>query len=277
MSKLKRLIFDLETAPNVVLSWRTGYKINIDHDNIIRERAIICASYKWEGSRKTHCLEWNKGCDKQLLEDFMEVANEADELVAHNCDRFDIKWINTRLIANGLPPMPIWKTVDTLKVAKKHFNFNSNKLDYLAKLLLGEGKIHTDFGMWKDITLDNCAKSMRKMVKYAKKDVELLERVWKKLEPFHAVKTHVGAHMDGEKWTCPWTGSENVKRFQRRTTARGTVQHEMISLENEGHYTINDTAYKAFTQHLADQAEERKAEEIQAAIENINKTKLKNK
>lgn len=273
MATIKRLIWDIETSPNVVLSWRTGYKINIDHDNIVRERAIICICYKWEGQKKTHHLEWDNGCDKQMIRDFMEVASHADELVAHNGDRFDIKWVNTRVIAHGLDPIPLWKTVDTLKIAKKHFNFNSNRLDYLAKLLLGEGKIHTEFGMWKAITLDNCQKSMRKMVKYAKKDVELLERVWRELSPYHVPKTHVGAHDDDERWTCPWTGTDDVRRYKRQTTARGTPQHEMISGANGGHYIINDTAYKRFVQHKAEEKEAQLNAEREQIIQDITKNR----
>ena len=33
---IKRLFWDIETSPNVVLSWRIGYKINLDHDNILQ-------------------------------------------------------------------------------------------------------------------------------------------------------------------------------------------------------------------------------------------------
>src|SRR6056297_181468 len=52
--KRKRLYFDIETSPNVTLTWRTGYKLNIPHDNIMEERAIICICYKWEGSDEVY-------------------------------------------------------------------------------------------------------------------------------------------------------------------------------------------------------------------------------
>ena len=43
---IKRLFWDIETSPGLDYSWRCGYKINISSDNIVREPAIICISYK---------------------------------------------------------------------------------------------------------------------------------------------------------------------------------------------------------------------------------------
>ena len=94
---IKRLFWDIETSPNVVLSWRVGYDLNIAQDNIIKERAIICIGYKWEGDKQAHVIHWDKNqCDKAMLKKFLEVAAEADEMVAHNGDKFDIKWFKTR-------------------------------------------------------------------------------------------------------------------------------------------------------------------------------------
>ena len=48
MSQIKRLFFDIETAPNIGLFWEAGYKKTNNPDNIIKERVIICICYKWE-------------------------------------------------------------------------------------------------------------------------------------------------------------------------------------------------------------------------------------
>jgi DNA polymerase elongation subunit (family B) len=112
--------------------WRPGWRVNIPHDNIIQESAIICACYKWEGSKKVEHLEWNKGDDRELCEQFIEIANQADELVAHNGDKFDLPWLKARCLFHELDPTPIYKTVDTLVIARRRFKFNSNRLDYLG-------------------------------------------------------------------------------------------------------------------------------------------------
>jgi len=251
--KVKRLIWDIETSPNIGMFWRAGYKLSIQPSNIIRERAVICICYKWEGEKKVHHLEWDMGDDGPMLEKFLEVAHEADELVAHNGDKFDIRWFNTRCLIHGLEPMADWKTVDTLVIARKRFYLNSNRLDYIGKLLFGEGKGDDGgFSTWEAILLENCPKAMKLMVSYCKKDVRLLERVWKALEPYHKPKTHAGVLAGGEKWQCPWTGSTDVIKSKTRVTAAGTVQHQMFSNEKQGYYCINECAFKRYQQYRED-------------------------
>ena len=78
---IKRLYLDLETSPNVVLSWRVGYDLRIDCDNIIKERAIICAGYKWEDDKEARIITWDKKQDdKELLKQVIAIAATADEI-----------------------------------------------------------------------------------------------------------------------------------------------------------------------------------------------------
>ncbi len=78
MSKIKRLFFDIETSPNIGLFWSAGYKKTISPDNIIKERAIICICYKWEGKPKVYSLQWDKNkCDKAMIKSFLKVLNQA--------------------------------------------------------------------------------------------------------------------------------------------------------------------------------------------------------
>ena len=87
MSKPRRLFFDIETSPNLALIWRPGHKISVSYNSIVRERAIICVAWKWEGERKIQSLTWDqKQDDAGLLRKFVPVMHEADEIVAHNGD-----------------------------------------------------------------------------------------------------------------------------------------------------------------------------------------------
>ena len=76
--KPKRLFYDIETSYNIVKSWRIGFNINLNMEDIIQERAIITIAYKWEGEEDVTVLSWNKGCDKEIIEDFVKVMAEAD-------------------------------------------------------------------------------------------------------------------------------------------------------------------------------------------------------
>jgi predicted RNA-binding Zn-ribbon protein involved in translation (DUF1610 family) len=245
--KIRRLFWDIETSPNIVLSWRVGYKINLDPSNILTERKIICIGYKWEGEKDVIVLHWDKNQDdKAMLEKFLEVANSADELVHQNGDRFDLPWFKTRCIFHGLQTLPDYKTVDTLKIARRNFYFNSNKLDYMAKFLgLGE-KIQTHFGLWKEIVLNKCSKSMALMTAYCAKDVILLEKIYNKLRGSVKQKTHEGVLQGKAKWTCPFCGSTNVIRNRIKISASGTISHQMKCLDCGKYFTITDSAHEEY-------------------------------
>ena len=189
-----------------------------------------------------------------MIEEFLEVAMTADELVAHNGDKFDLKWFNTRNLIHNLPPIPQYKTVDTLTIARKHFYLNSNRLDYLGKILLQEGKINTNFNLWKRICLDNEPSAMREMVQYCKKDVELLERIWRKLAPYDAPKTHAGVYAGLSRWTCPHCASENVKVTKTRPTPKGMIQKQMQCNDCHRYYTIANNVFNDYV--LAKHGEE---------------------
>lgn len=218
----KRLYFDIETSPNLGLFWEAGYKKQIDYNNIIKERAIICICWKWEGEKEVYSLNWDKKqSDKKMLQDFIPVANIADEIIGHNGDKFDLAWIRTRCLFHRIPMFPKYTTVDTLKVSRSQFKFNSNRLNYIAQFLgLGE-KIKTEYNLWKDIMLNNCPDAMAKMVKYCKKDVVLLEKVYDEMKQHILPKTHYGVLFGTDRATCPECGSDHLIKIKTRTTATG--------------------------------------------------------
>jgi len=224
-TKRRRLYFDIEVSANVGLFWQSGYKLQVGTENIIKERAVICICYKWEDDEDVYYLQWDKKqCDKKLLQEFINVANEADELVGHNGDKFDLSWIRTRCLLHKIDMFPTYNTIDTLKVARSKFRFNSNRLDYIGKFLgLGQ-KNHTSFDLWKDIMLKNCPTAMNTMIDYCIQDVVLLEKVHKALNNHIPAKTHYGVIFGGDRGSCPECGSEEVVKNNRRVTASGLVK-----------------------------------------------------
>lgn len=242
--KFKRLFFDIETSYNVVSTWRVGYKINISHDNIMKERAIICIAYKWAGEKKVHSLEWDRGDDKQMLLKFIKIMNEADEICGQNSDKFDLKWVRTRCLYHGIPMFPDYSSIDTLKLAKSGFNFNSNKLDYMGKFLGLGGKLNTGgFDIWQKIIMDNCSKSMKVMVKYCKKDVSLLEQVYNKLSPYTKAKTHVGVIRGKHRCSCPECASNNTIAKGNCVTASGLKRKRLQCQDCGKYFSMSETIY----------------------------------
>lgn len=220
--KLKRLFFDIETSPNIVASFQIGYNINISHDSILKERAIICICYKWSHQSKVHALHWDNGNDKKMLEEFMEVMSEADEIVGHNSNKFDIKWLRTRCFYHRIKMFPNYKSIDTYKLAKQGFLFNSNKLDYIGSFS-GVGKKMDSGGLqtWLDITLNNDKKALDKMIKYCKVDVIRLSQVYDILSSYIEPATHMGVFLGNDRCSCPNCGSTSTQKRGIDVSASG--------------------------------------------------------
>ncbi len=176
----------------------------------------------------------------------MVELQDSDEVIAHFGGGFDVPWLRARVVYHGLKPMPLFKIVDTKAWASRHFLFNSNKLDYLAKFFGSDGKIKTEWSWWRDILLNNCKATLAKMVYYCKKDVVELEFVWKRLVIHVPAEVHAGVVAGFDKWTCPLTGSKNVAFSKRRVTATGQVRYQMQNQESGNYYSITQLAYDQY-------------------------------
>jgi DNA-directed RNA polymerase subunit RPC12/RpoP len=116
---------------------------------------------------------------------------------------------------------PKYTTIDTLKIARQQFKFNSNKLNYIAQYLGIGKKITTEFGLWKDVLLKNDRAALGKMIEYCKQDVLLLEDVYTRLKNHAPHKTHYGVVFNQDRGTCPECGSSELIKNLLRTTAAG--------------------------------------------------------
>lgn len=218
--KKSRLFFDIETSPNIGFFWKSGHEIDVPHQDIIKERAVICICYKWEGERKIYSLSWDKNQDdKEMLQKFVQLMQQADEVVTHNGDFFDIRWIRTRCIKHGISMPYDITSLDTIKFARNKFYFNSNRLDYLGKFLGFGGKKDTGgIDLWKKIVLEKSKSAMATMISYCKRDVQLLEDIFHKLNNYVPSKTHFG----GGVVSCPECGSNKLVVNKHRITASGS-------------------------------------------------------
>lgn len=224
---IKILLYDIETSHNLVAAFRL-YEDYTPPENVIQERFVISVAWKWLGEKKTHVVsvlddpklfKQDPFNDLHVLKTFHQVLSEADVIVAHNGDKYDIRFLEARMLIQGLDPLPPINKVDTLKVAKKRFLFNSNKLDYLGKILGVGRKIHTSNRLWLGV-LKADPVAIQKMADYNKGDVELLERVFLKLRPFMTGPLN-REMFGGEASTCPRCGSKKIQsRGFQRTKSR---------------------------------------------------------
>lgn len=202
----KILYWDIETSPNVVYTWGAGYEENVI--KVIRPWFIISAAWRWEGEpqKDTHCVivtpeEAKESDDRRVVEVIRDLLDEADIVVAHNGDRFDKKKLNARLVKHGLTPPQPPRPIDTLKVARGNFTFNSNRLDALGQYLGVGGKVkHEGFALWEKCMAGD-PKALKQMAKYNIRDITLLRDVYMKLRPW--MGSHPNLALYGNPSCCP--------------------------------------------------------------------------
>lgn len=241
---IKRLFFDVETSYYLVPTFQF-WKVNINPDNIIREKKIICICYKWQYEDVVHRLVWDgKQDDTKLIKDFIQVIKHADEIVAHNGDKFDMKELRTRALLTDNLMFPVYRTLDTLKKAKQYFRFPSNKLDYLGQVLrVGRKLDHEGLKMWIDICEHKDKDALKKMVEYCEQDVILLEDVYHALSPYIYHNTNFAILKGGNKWHCPECASENTQLSHTDATAMGIIRRHMKCNDCRKFFKISNRTY----------------------------------
>lgn len=235
------LLVDIETAPSLGYAW-AKYDTNIIEFE--RDWYILCFAYKWLDTSGVTVISLpdfkgykkDKSYDGSLIQELHHLLDEADIVVAHNGDSFDIKKINARFLVHGFTPPSTYKTVDTLKIARKYFKFDSNKLNDLGQTLgIGKKVPHIGFGLWKGCMAGD-PEAWEIMRQYNAQDVNLLEEIYLRLRPWaitHPDVTKYGdavSGMDGP--ACPNCGSTHVHR--RGVVVSRTRRYQRLNCQDCG-------------------------------------------
>lgn len=212
----KILLIDLECTPNRGWYFDASKEYNILETD--QYSFIHSIAYQWEGEKKIHILalpdfplyKRDKKNDYALLKEVHKLFDDADIIIAHNGDNFDIKKINARLIYHRFDPPAPYKTADTLKLARKVQNSGSNRLDALARYYgLGKKLANTGKDLWLPIARGEAtAKDWADMKAYNIHDVYLMALLWPLLRPWS--KTPNINMMTRRMGACPACGSQNL-------------------------------------------------------------------
>jgi len=218
----KVLVYDIETSPLLVYTWGI-YKQFVRPDSVKRDWFVISWAGKWLHSNEVMSnvltsKEAKNNDDKRIVSGLWKLFDEADIIVAHNGDRFDNKKMNWRFLVHGFPPPLSYKSVDTLKVARRYFSATSNKLDYLTdKLSIGRKMDTGGFDLWINC-IEGWTSSLEKMVTYNKQDVVILEEVYLKLLPWIINHPNLGLFDNREIQICPACGSDKIDLSNKVST-----------------------------------------------------------
>lgn len=189
----KILLIDIETAPLLGFVWGL-WDNNVALNQVKSDWHLLSYSAKWLGEPDNKIFykdqrdAKNIENDKELLQGIWELLDQADVVIGQNSKAFDVKKLNARFVINGLQPPSSYKQIDTMLLAKKHFAFTSNKLEYMTdKLCTKYKKLKVrefpGFEMWSECLKGNL-KAWKCMEKYNKYDVLSLEELYTKLIPW---------------------------------------------------------------------------------------------
>lgn len=211
----KVLLFDIETSPlQAFIFQKSVWKANVGSEQVISEWFMLTWSAKWlfgdqiMSDRLTGKEAKNED-DGRIVKSLWKLLDEADIIIAHNGDSFDVPNMNTRFIVHGLPPTSPYQTIDTMLVARKQFGFTHNSLNGLAKVFGFEEKLDTDFDLWKRCVAGD-DEALEYMQKYNNGDVDTLEDIYLKLRPWIKGHPNLGLYVESEEEVCPNCGSSEV-------------------------------------------------------------------
>jgi hypothetical protein len=187
----KILVFDIECTGMILESYGL-YNQNHNHKDIIEDWSLLSYAAWFVGEEEIHYMDNRYGLDyrddRQIVEGLHHLINEADWIIGHNSDRFDLKKFNAKSEKYLLDDIHEKTQWDTLKMLKSKYSLASNSLDYAAKYFdLKERK--SGHGKFPGKSLfDECKKgnmeAWQELELYNKQDVkvtwELFQRLAKK-------------------------------------------------------------------------------------------------
>jgi hypothetical protein len=184
----KVLILDIETRPMLAKVWGL-FDQNIALNQIVDEGGIFSWSAKWIGSDEViyKDVKGNKKREKELLKPIWKLMDEADIIIGQNSNSFDIKKLNAKFLEHKLGCPSEYKKIDTMLLAKKHFKFVSNKLEYMSNKFCSIKKLaHSKFpgfSLWDECEKGN-ASAWKEMKLYNMADVRATEELFIVLSEF---------------------------------------------------------------------------------------------
>lgn len=244
----KVLILDIETSPNIAYVWRF-FKENVGAKQVLENGQILSFAAKWLDNDTIYYQDVSKDSELHMMKILFKLLDEADIVVAHNGDKFDLPHVQGRGLVLGLKPPSPYKTVDTVRVARYEFNFPSNSLEYLANVLKLKNrkdghKKFPGFELWLGVLANN-PEAWIEMKEYNIIDILVLEELYLLMRPWMRRHPNVGVFEDSANVVCPKCGGihlnyrgyahTNVGRFHRFqcVTCGGWGRHRTSVYPNE--------------------------------------------
>jgi len=187
-SEMRIGFLDIETNNfSATFGYAYGYFIKVKGENKFYSSYVNKGNLDYIREKfEKGTLQANDKVDKRMLMDFIRDVANFDVLVTYNGDYFDIPYLRTRCLANGLP-FPLYGDKyhwDIFKVARAKLKFGKYpSMEKVAELLGISGKNHVDMAIWQ-IAQMGSEKAFDYIKDHNKRDVIVLEQAYDRLEGY---------------------------------------------------------------------------------------------
>lgn len=218
MRRPRILLLDIENAPVLADVWKL-WDENVGLSQIAQDWYILSFAARFLGEKRVHYADQRDAKDieddSDLLRYLWRLLDEADIVIAHNGDRFDVPKINARFVKAGLTPPSPYRQIDTLKIAKARFKFTSNRLAYLARYLgvptpKDEHPEYPGHTLWVAVR-KGILRAWNVMKKYNIADIEALHGVYLKLRAWDRRHPNLAVYHEDGELRCPVCGGEHLE------------------------------------------------------------------
>ena len=189
--------------------WKHTIGRRIHPDDVIEWPRSICAAARFYGEKEImFASEWDDG-HEGFMRKTWEWYDRAHYVVGHNLQNFDSKHLKAGWAEYGWASPSPWQTVDTLKVARAEFAFESNTLDALCKRLGVQAKTDKYDPKIAQAAVDGDVKAQKKIRAYNCGDIKATESAYDRLRPWIKNHPHIG-QFTGKEWSCPNCGFDGI-------------------------------------------------------------------
>ena len=205
-------IVDIETLPLIAMTFGI-WQQNIGIEQIVSDIAMLSWAGKFLNESEIYSdiltpKETKTRDTYRITKSCWDFLSKCDILVGHNFNQFDRTHINNEFLKHNLPPLK-HVIVDTLSVAKKNFNFTSNKMQFINTKLDLTLKIENEgFKLWR-LCSEGDAEALQTMISYNRGDILSTENLFYKLRPY-INNFNVALYNEIDTKVCPVCGSENI-------------------------------------------------------------------